>query len=217
MSELKLPPGLWRVMLGTALVVLSYSLLNPVLAVRLQTSGASATAIGVIAMLPFISIVLLVPWVPRLFGRIGVGQAYRAGLILELIACSGYLLTDDYRVWCVLGFMAGTGAAAAWNATEALIAHNVPATHRGRLTGLYQTTLGSAMALGTLSAHGVRLDRHRSDVPGGIGSGWRRRLDGLITHQPFARHGGRPRADGHDGRLAFQTCADLGGLGGRRV
>lgn len=148
MSELKLPPGLWRVMLGTALVVLSYSLLNPVLAVRLQTSGASATAIGVIAMLPFISIVMLVPWVPRLFGRIGVGQAYRAGLILELIACSGYLLTDDYRVWCVLGFMAGTGAAAAWNATEALIAHNVPATHRGRLTGLYQTTLGSAMALG---------------------------------------------------------------------
>jgi MFS family permease len=137
-------------MLGTTLVVLSYSLLNPVLAVRLQTSGASSTAIGLIAMLPFVSIVLLVPAVPRLFARIGVGQAYRLGLTLELIASLGYLVTDDYRIWCVLGLMSGIGAAAAWNATEALIAHNVPATHRGRLTGLYQTALGCAMALGPL-------------------------------------------------------------------
>lgn len=150
MSSLKLPPGLWRVMLGTTLVVLSYSLLNPVLAVRLQTSGASSTAIGLIAMLPFVSIVVLVPWVPKLFERIGVGQAYRLGLTLELIACLGYLFTDLYGLWCVLGLMAGIGAAAAWNATEALIAHNVPASHRGRLTGLYQTALGGAMALGPL-------------------------------------------------------------------
>lgn len=143
-----LPPGLWRIMLGTACVVLSFSLLNPVLAVRLQTTGASNTAIGLFATLPFLSVVLLVPLVPRLFGWLGVGQAYRLGLLLELIACLGYLLTTDYRAWCALGLMAGLGAAAAWNATEALIAHNVPASHRGRLTGLYQALLGAGMALG---------------------------------------------------------------------
>ncbi len=150
MFKLALPPGLWRVMLGTALVVLSFSLLNPVLAVRLQTSGASSTAIGLIATLPFISVVLLAPAAPRLFGFMGVGQAYRMGLLLELLASLGYLLTDDYRAWCLLGLMSGMGAAAAWNATEALIAHNVPATHRGRLTGLYQTILGAGMALGPM-------------------------------------------------------------------
>lgn len=143
-----LPPGLWRVMWGTTFVVLSYSLLNPVLAVRLQTAGASATAIGLFATLPFLSVALLVPLVPRLFGLIGVGQAYRLGLLLELIACLGYLFTDDYRLWCVFGLMAGLGAAAAWNATEALIAHNTPPSHRGRLTGLYQALLGAGMALG---------------------------------------------------------------------
>lgn len=137
-------------MLGTTLVVLSYSLLNPVLAVRLQTAGASNTAIGVVAMLPFISVALLVPLVPRLFARIGVGQAYRIGLVLELIACLGYLVTDAYLAWCLFGLLAGVGAAAAWNATEALIAHNVPASHRGRLTGLYQAILGAAMAAGPL-------------------------------------------------------------------
>lgn len=146
----QLPDGLLRVMLGTTLVVLSYSLLNPVLAVRLQTSGASSTAIGVVAMLPFISVAALVPLVPRLFARVGVGQAYRAGLLLELLSCLGYMVTTDYRAWCALGLMAGMGAAAAWNATEALIAHNVPASHRGRLTGLYQALLGAGMALGPM-------------------------------------------------------------------
>lgn len=137
-------------MLGTALVVSSYSLLNPVLAVRLQTGGASSTAIGLIAMLPFLSVALLVPLASRVFARIGVGQAYRLGLLLELLACLGYLLTDDYRAWCALGLAAGVGAAAAWNATEGLIAHNVPPSHRGRLTGFYQALLGAGMALGPL-------------------------------------------------------------------
>jgi MFS family permease len=149
-GPLRLPPGLWRVMLGTALVVSSYSLLNPVLAVRLQTGGASNTAIGLMAMLPFLSVALLVPVVSRVFAAVGVGQAYRIGLLLELIACLGYLLTDDYRLWCVLGLMAGVGAAAAWNATEGLIAYNVPPSHRGRLTGFYQAMLGAGMALGPM-------------------------------------------------------------------
>jgi MFS family permease len=143
-----LPAGLWRVMMGTALVVLSFSLLNPVLAVRLQTAGVSNTAIGSFAMLSFLSVALLIPVVPHLFAKVGVGRAYRLGLGLELIACLGYLLTDSYVLWCVLGLMSGVGAAAAWNATEALIAHNVPATHRGRLTGFYQAILGAGMAIG---------------------------------------------------------------------
>jgi MFS family permease len=137
-------------MLGTALVVFSFSLLNPVLAVRLQTSGASSTAIGWFATLPFISVAALVPLVPRVFARVGVGQAYRVGLLLEVAASLGYLLSDDYRLWCVLGLMSGIGAAAAWNATEALIAHNVAPTHRGRLTGMYQALLGAGMAIGPM-------------------------------------------------------------------
>jgi MFS family permease len=172
-KALQLPPGLWRVMLGTAMVVLSYSLLNPVLAVRLQTAGVSATAIGGFAMLPFISVALLVPVVPHVFARIGVGNAYRLGLGMELLACLGYLLTDHYVLWCGLALMAGIGAASAWNATEALIAHNVPVSHRGRLTGLYQTVLGSAMALGPMLPSLLGLDPAQANLiaAGGLALG----------------------------------------------
>ena len=78
-------------MAGTTLVVASYSLLNPVLAVRLQQSGASALAIGLMATLPFVSVAVLVPFVTTVFRKVGVGQSYRIGLFLELIACLGYL------------------------------------------------------------------------------------------------------------------------------
>ncbi len=170
-AALKLPPGLWRVMLGTALVVLSYSLLNPVLAVRLQMAGVSSTAIGLFATLPFISVALLVPVVPHVFARLGVGQAYRLGLCLELAACLGYLLTESYALWCGLGLMAGVGAAAAWNATEALIAHNVPPSHRGRLTGLYQALLGGAMALGPMLPSVAGLGPDQATVVAALGLG----------------------------------------------
>lgn len=180
----QLPDGLLRVMLGTTLVVLSYSLLNPVLAVRLQTSGASSTAIGLVAMLPFISVAALVPLVPRLFARVGVGQAYRAGLLLELLSCLGYMVTTDYRAWCALGLMAGMGAAAAWNATEALIAHNVPASHRGRLTGLYQALLGAGMALGPMLPGLLRVGPMEANALAAAGLA----LGLLITLAPAVTH-----------------------------
>ena len=150
LAPLQLPPGLRSVMLATVCVVLSFSLLNPVLAVRLQQDGASQTAIGLFAMLPFLCVAALVPWVPWGFAKLGVGQAYRWGLVLEWLACLGYARLHDFRLWCALGLMAGLGAAAAWNATEALVAHNTPASHRGRVTGLYQTLLGAAMAVGPM-------------------------------------------------------------------
>jgi MFS family permease len=40
------------------------------------------------------------------------------------------------------------GAAGLWNATEALLAREAPPDQRGRVMGLYQTSLGAALALG---------------------------------------------------------------------
>ncbi len=140
--------ALTRVAASTTLVVLSFSMLNPVLAVRLQALGVSATAIGMFAMLPFLSVALMVPLMPWVFDRIGVARAYRLGLALQALATLGYASVEHYGLWCVLSALGGLGSAAAWNGTEALIAHNAPLERRGRLTGLYQTALGAALAVG---------------------------------------------------------------------
>lgn len=140
--------ALLRVACATTLMVMSFAMLQPVLAVRLQTAGVSASAIGVLAMLPFLTVALMVPLMPQAFDRFGVARAYRVGLGLEAVATLGYAVTADYAAWCALAVLGGIGAAAVWNGTEALIAHNAPPDRRGRFTGLYQTALGGALAVG---------------------------------------------------------------------
>lgn len=140
--------GVLRVGAAVTLVVLMFSLLNPVLAVRLQSVGYGASAIGLFLMLPFAAIAAAVPLLPRVFARLGVPPALRWGLLLELSATLTYGLVDDYLSWCVAAAVSGLGAAAAWNGTEALVAQHAPREARGRWTGLYQTALGAALALG---------------------------------------------------------------------
>jgi MFS family permease len=141
-------PALLRVGAATMLVVLAFSILNPVLAVRLQQMGVTTTAIGIFAMLPLACIVLLLPVMPRIFERFGVPPVYRWGLALQLVSVAGYALTDSYVNWCIFAVLSGVGSAAAWNGTEALVAHNAPAEQRGHFMGLYQTALGASLALG---------------------------------------------------------------------
>ncbi|HZE90560.1 MAG TPA: hypothetical protein VE029_02445, partial [Rhizobacter sp.] len=86
--------ALLRVAIAATLVVLSFSMLTPVLAVRLQKAGESTSAIGAFAMLTFLSVALMVPLMPRVFARLGVARAYRLGLMLEAAATLGYALTD---------------------------------------------------------------------------------------------------------------------------
>lgn len=154
-----LPRGrpLLRVAAATTLTVTAFALLNPVLAVRLHEEAVSSTAIGFLAMLPFLTVATLVPWMPWLFKHRGVPQTLRLGLLLELAATLGYTGTQDYTLRCLCAVVGGAGAAAVWNATEALIAHNAPAAQRGRLTSLYQTALGAGMALGPLLPSVIRL------------------------------------------------------------
>jgi MFS family permease len=137
-----------RLALATVVVVGAFGMLNPVLAVRLQQAGYSASAIGLFAMLPFAGVALMVPLMPWVFARLGLVRAYRLGLALEACATVGYALSDDYALWCVLAGVGGLGAAAVWNGTEALIAFNAPPAQRGRITGIYQTALGAVLAAG---------------------------------------------------------------------
>jgi MFS family permease len=139
-----------RLSAATALVVLAFSTVLPLLAVTLQRQGVSASAIGVFAALPFVTVALVLPWLPQVFARIGAARAYRLGLVLEGLCTLGYALGDGYWLWCACSVLGCVGAAALWNGTEAMIAFNAPPHMRGRVTGLYQTSLGVATAVGPL-------------------------------------------------------------------
>ena len=138
----------WRFAIATTLIVLAFSMTAPVLAVQLQQAGASTSAVGLFAMMPFALVGVLIPIVPRLLARWGVVHTYRAGCLLVLAGLTTYAATDGWMPWVLGSVLAGAGSAALWNATEALLAREAPADQRGRVMGLYQTALGAALALG---------------------------------------------------------------------
>lgn len=139
---------LWRLGSATTLIVMAFSMTVPVLAVLLQRAGHSTAAIGAFAMIPFLMVGLLIPVVPRLLARWGVVRTYRWGAALEMAGALGYAAGDGLLVWSISSVVSGAGAAALWNATEALLAREAPPDKRGRVMGLYQTSLGAALALG---------------------------------------------------------------------
>ncbi|WP_461496742.1 MFS transporter [Ramlibacter sp.] len=138
----------WRLALATSLIVLAFAMAAPVLAIILQQAGHSTTTVGAFAMIPFLMVALLIPVVPRVLARWGIVRAYRWGCVLQLAAILGYAVGDGLAVWSAAAVSGGIGAAALWNATEALLAREAPPERRGRVMGLYQTGLGAALALG---------------------------------------------------------------------
>ena len=138
----------WRLALATSLIVLAFAMAAPVLAISLQRSGYSTAVIGAFAMIPFLLIAVLIPIVPRLLSRWGIVRAYQGGCLLQLAGALGYAAGDGLVIWSLSSVASGIGAAALWNATEALLAREAPPDRRGRVMGLYQTALGASLALG---------------------------------------------------------------------
>jgi MFS family permease len=142
--------AVWRLCGATALIVLANALAYPVLAVRLQQLGYSTGTVGFFAMIPWLLVGLLIQAMPRLITRWGLVRSYQWGCLLELAGGLGYVLGDGLAVWACASVAAGVGAAALWNAAEALLAQEAPVAYRGRAMGLYQTSLGAALAIGPL-------------------------------------------------------------------
>ncbi|GAB3772682.1 MFS transporter [Ramlibacter monticola] len=138
----------WRLGAATTLIVTAFAMTGPVLAVLLQQAGRGTAFIGAFSMLPFLMVGLLTSLIPRVLARWGTVRTYRAGALLQLAGIAGYTLSDGIAVWTLSSVVCGTGAAAMWNTTEALLAEEAPPEMRGRVMGLYQTALGAALALG---------------------------------------------------------------------
>ena len=140
--------SVWWVAASTTLVVLSFGMFGPVLAVLLQQRGYGTAAVGAFAMIAFACVAIIMPFMPRLVSRFGLRRCYIVGMFMETAGTLGYCTTDSFAMWCAYAVLGGSGAAAVWNCTESLLAQNAPPDQRGRVMGLYQTALGGALALG---------------------------------------------------------------------
>ena len=123
----------WRLAGCTTLIVLAFAMAAPVLAVSLQQAGYSTAAVGAFAMIPFALVAMLIPVMPSVLARWGIVRTYQWGCLLQLGGALGYGAGDGVGVWSAASVASGMGAAALWNATEALLAREAPPERRGRV------------------------------------------------------------------------------------
>lgn len=140
--------ALWRLVTADIIRIVSLSLVPPVLAVALTEKGASASAVGAVALMPYLGILLMSPLVPALRARLGAVAAIKLGMGLSTLAALGFALGDSVAAWGAAALLAGLAAGIEWVTVDSLVAECAPPDKVGRLTGLFQTLVALGFAAG---------------------------------------------------------------------
>jgi MFS family permease len=139
-----------RIGASGVLTVVGFAALIPFAAIRLESLGYSAAAIGAFSALPWLAILIVAPFVPRLARSFGGDRLYVWGALAGMPLPLVFALTADYALWCLANFTIGLIAALRWIVSESWVADLAPPDRRGRMVGLYETFLGASFAGGPL-------------------------------------------------------------------
>ncbi len=138
----------WRYAVSALITSIAFSLMIPLGVVTLAGRGHSAAEVGIFAMLPYLALLLSMPFAVRVRVVNGRGCTFLLGLAVGVAQMIGFAATESFLLWCVFGALGGVYAALLWGLADTLIAENAPSDRVGAITGLYQTLLGGALMLG---------------------------------------------------------------------
>jgi len=147
-SAPRLPPGLFAAISLIATVGLSLSLTIPLLSLEMARMGVSGRDIGINTAVAGLASVLVVPYIPALAARVGVGRTIAAALLASVCSIIAFRLFFDYRAWVLIRFVYSIGLSALFLLSEFWIASVAPPERRGFIMGLYATVLALGFAVG---------------------------------------------------------------------
>ncbi len=153
------PEPLWtrqRVLTLAALISclsiygVTISLFTPLLSLILEGQGASTTVIGALAMTAPVGVMLGSFLIPQIMRHLEGRNLLVTGVIIEIVLIYALMMTDSLTAWFVIRFLGGLTGVILFVVTETWMIEIAPEGHRGRVMGLYNTTLALSFALGPL-------------------------------------------------------------------
>ncbi len=153
--------GLAAVLTNNLLLGLVMGMFLPLIPLRLDAAGISASWIGINAAASTVAILVIAPMITRILNRIGYAGAVGYGTVLYALALGGMLLWERYDAWTALRFVGGLGLTLQWISCESWLNQASPDHLRGRMISLYiasfigGTAVGAA-ALDVLGTSGTR-------------------------------------------------------------
>ena len=110
--------------------------------------GISGSMIGLNTAFAGIASMLVVPFVPRLAARIGIGRLLALSIVLTALAFLGFRLIHDFHAWFPIRFVFSSALGTLFVLSEYWIAASAPPGRRGLVMGIYATVLALGFAAG---------------------------------------------------------------------
>lgn len=144
----------WAALVGVVSSVtvfaLAQGLTYPLLSLILERQGHPASLIGLSAAMTPLGLIVSAPLIPAIAGRYGAQRValVSAGLAALVLAAIG--ITRDALLWFPLRFLLGAVVIQLYVLSETWVLALAPAASRGRVMGIYASTLAAGFAAGPL-------------------------------------------------------------------
>ena len=133
---------------GLVGIAFGYSL--PLLAIIMERQGISATLIGLSAASESAAILLFGPFVPRIFGILGLRGAMFVATLISSLALGALAFSDPLYAWFPIRFVLGGAIFLVLIASDIWVTQGASPARRGRMVAVYGTTITGGMAVGSL-------------------------------------------------------------------
>ena len=199
-------PGQWRalatIISSVAVMGVTYALTMPLISLRMEARGIDSTLIGLNATMATIGMILIPPLIPAILRRTGVKAlllSCHAGTAVCLLL---FAFVDWIPAWFGLRIVLSAFLSGLFVVSEAWINHLAGPAERGRILGIYASSLAAGFATGPLLLQVTGVDGITPFVTG-VG------ILGLAATPVLLARGEEPPLAGHPSRgvLAFAAAA----------
>ena len=129
---------------------ITISLFTPLLSLILEGRGVSTTVIGALAMTAPVGVMIGSFVVPKIMRGLEGRNLLVAGVVIEIALIYALMTTESLVAWFIIRFLGGLTGVVLFVVTETWMIEIATKPHRGRVMGLYNTTLALSFALGPL-------------------------------------------------------------------
>lgn len=131
------------------LLSLAYGISMPLLAIALETMGATTRLIGLGAAMPAVGWLIGTPLIPRALRHVSLAKLAAALLVIALMAWAAMAVWRDPWFWVGLRFLFGGAIGLVYRLIEYWLTVTAPEDRRGRDIGLYGASFLAGLILGS--------------------------------------------------------------------
>jgi len=125
-----------------------FGLSLPLIALNLEAMTGSGLVSGWNVMVAALATIALAPVMPLILSRLPGRALLAFGCVLSGLSFLAFRLTDNLWAWAFIRFMLSVGITIVFIVSEVWINQLADDAHRGRLMGIYATSLSAGFAIG---------------------------------------------------------------------